>query len=337
MTRPAATSASPSAPRCTRQRPAGAAKVLAFTGKGVSFNANDDPDSLLQSAINDAAGQIVSALNAGAPQDAASRCRVGLSRAATTATAAPSCSVSCWPPPSASPSRSSHHSSSSKLDRHDHDDRHRHRHRRPAQLRPPVSAAAAAARRPTRLTVGEASIPARPGKRRGGFLAGRSSSRTSTMRPFHRPITSADLPCLTLALRCSWHSLPGAAHAAGRASITLAASPDIIYADGKSTHGHHRHRARRRRQPRRPTDTPVRFTTTLGTLTAGHGRDDIGRRPHFPDQRLLRRAPPRSRPSPSARQRTALRRERPRLSSPKIASRCSPKTPAGFVWTARST
>ena len=45
---------------------AGAAKVLAYTGKGVSFNAGDDQDSLLQSAINDAAGHIVSALNASA-------------------------------------------------------------------------------------------------------------------------------------------------------------------------------------------------------------------------------------------------------------------------------
>lgn len=46
-----------------------AAKVLAFTGKGVSFNPSDDPDSVLQSAINDAAGHVVSALNAGAPVD----------------------------------------------------------------------------------------------------------------------------------------------------------------------------------------------------------------------------------------------------------------------------
>ena len=40
-----------------------AARVLAFTGKGVSFNPSDDQDALLQSAINDVAGQIVSALN----------------------------------------------------------------------------------------------------------------------------------------------------------------------------------------------------------------------------------------------------------------------------------
>ena len=66
--------------------------------------------------------------------------------------------------------------------------------------------------------------------------------------------------CFALAL------LSGAAHAGGRASVTLAPSPDIIYADGKSstvitatvrdgggnlvTNG-----------------TSVRFTTTLGTLT----------------------------------------------------------------------
>lgn len=44
-------------------------KTLGYTGKGVSYNASDDPDNLLQSAINDAAGHVVSALNAGAPQD----------------------------------------------------------------------------------------------------------------------------------------------------------------------------------------------------------------------------------------------------------------------------
>ncbi len=42
----------------------GAVKSLAYTGHGISYNATDDPDSLLQSAINDAAGHIVSALNA---------------------------------------------------------------------------------------------------------------------------------------------------------------------------------------------------------------------------------------------------------------------------------
>ncbi len=46
-----------------------AARVLAFTGKGVSFNPNDDPDALLQSAINDVSGQIVSALNGNLPQE----------------------------------------------------------------------------------------------------------------------------------------------------------------------------------------------------------------------------------------------------------------------------
>ncbi len=44
-------------------------KVLAYTGHGVSFNAADDPNTLLQSAVNDAAGHVVSALNAqAAPQ-----------------------------------------------------------------------------------------------------------------------------------------------------------------------------------------------------------------------------------------------------------------------------
>lgn len=48
----------------------GPVKVLAYTGHGVSYNAADDPDMLLQSAINDAAGHIVSALDAqsGQPQ-----------------------------------------------------------------------------------------------------------------------------------------------------------------------------------------------------------------------------------------------------------------------------
>ena len=47
----------------------GPIKVLAYTGHGVSFNATDDPNTLLQSAINDASGHVVSALNAeAAPQ-----------------------------------------------------------------------------------------------------------------------------------------------------------------------------------------------------------------------------------------------------------------------------
>lgn len=46
-----------------------AARVLAFTGKGVSYSAGDDPDALLQSAINDVAGQVVSALNGSLPQE----------------------------------------------------------------------------------------------------------------------------------------------------------------------------------------------------------------------------------------------------------------------------
>jgi len=41
-------------------------KVLAATGHGISYNVADSPDNLLQSAINDAAGHVVSALNADA-------------------------------------------------------------------------------------------------------------------------------------------------------------------------------------------------------------------------------------------------------------------------------
>jgi len=44
----------------------GTAKSLAYTGHGISYNATDNPDNLLQSAINDVAGHIVSALNADA-------------------------------------------------------------------------------------------------------------------------------------------------------------------------------------------------------------------------------------------------------------------------------
>ena len=39
-------------------------KAFAATGRGVSFNASDSPEALLQSAVNDAAGHIVAALNA---------------------------------------------------------------------------------------------------------------------------------------------------------------------------------------------------------------------------------------------------------------------------------
>ncbi len=45
----------------------GAAKVIGVTGHGVSYNASDDPDSLLQEAVNDVAGHIVSALDSSAP------------------------------------------------------------------------------------------------------------------------------------------------------------------------------------------------------------------------------------------------------------------------------
>lgn len=75
------------------------------------------------------------------------------------------------------------------------------------------------------------------------------------------------LPRFALLL-CLLGSLSAAqlAHAAGQASISLAAAPDIIYADGRSTTvvtatvqdsgGHSA-----------PDGTSVRFTTTLGTLT----------------------------------------------------------------------
>ncbi len=39
-------------------------KSLAYTGHGISYNATDDPAALLQSAVNDVAGHVVSALNA---------------------------------------------------------------------------------------------------------------------------------------------------------------------------------------------------------------------------------------------------------------------------------
>ena len=41
-----------------------AVKALAYTGRGISYNTTDDPAALLQSAINDASGHVVSALNA---------------------------------------------------------------------------------------------------------------------------------------------------------------------------------------------------------------------------------------------------------------------------------
>ncbi len=41
----------------------GPVKVMAYTGHGNSYNPTDDPNLLLQSAINDASGHVVSALN----------------------------------------------------------------------------------------------------------------------------------------------------------------------------------------------------------------------------------------------------------------------------------
>ena len=43
-------------------------KSLAYTGHGISYNATDDPQALLQSAVNDVAGHVVSALNASSAQ-----------------------------------------------------------------------------------------------------------------------------------------------------------------------------------------------------------------------------------------------------------------------------
>ena len=45
-----------------------AVKALAYTGHGVSYSASDDPSALLQSAVNDAAGKVASALNADTAQ-----------------------------------------------------------------------------------------------------------------------------------------------------------------------------------------------------------------------------------------------------------------------------
>ena len=45
-----------------------AVKALAYTGRGISYSVSDDPAALLQSAINDVAGHVVSALNAAVAQ-----------------------------------------------------------------------------------------------------------------------------------------------------------------------------------------------------------------------------------------------------------------------------
>jgi len=45
-----------------------AVKAFAYTGHGISYNTIDDPAALLQSAINDVAGHVVSALNANLAQ-----------------------------------------------------------------------------------------------------------------------------------------------------------------------------------------------------------------------------------------------------------------------------
>ena len=80
--------------------------------------------------------------------------------------------------------------------------------------------------------------------------------RSSTVR-------SALLLMLALTALALW---PAAGRAAGRASVSLAASPDIIYADGKSTTVITA-TVRDGGGSLVANNTPVRFTTTLGTLT----------------------------------------------------------------------
>ncbi len=80
--------------------------------------------------------------------------------------------------------------------------------------------------------------------------------RSSTVR-------SALLLMLALTVLALW---PAAGRAAGRASVSLAASPDIIYADGKSTTVITA-TVRDGGGSLVANNTPVRFTTTLGTLT----------------------------------------------------------------------
>jgi hypothetical protein len=102
-----------------------------------------------------------------------------------------------------------------------------------------------------------------------GFLA-KHPSRTSTMRPSVTQPGAAPLAfLLTLALAGLTLFLtlwPATARAAGRASVTLAATPDIIYADGKSTTVVTA-TVRDGGGSLVANNTPVRFTTTLGTLT----------------------------------------------------------------------
>ena len=86
--------------------------------------------------------------------------------------------------------------------------------------------------------------------------------RPSVMRP---GVVRLTLFLLTLTLAAPAF-FPTRARAAGRASVTLAASPDIIYADGKSTTVITA-TVRDGGGSLVANNTPVRFTTTLGTLT----------------------------------------------------------------------
>ena len=86
--------------------------------------------------------------------------------------------------------------------------------------------------------------------------------RPSVMRPGVVRLTFL-LLILTLAALTLF---PRVARAAGRASVTLTAAPDIIYADGKSTTVITA-TVRDGGGSLVANNTPVRFTTTLGTLT----------------------------------------------------------------------
>lgn len=90
------------------------------------------------------------------------------------------------------------------------------------------------------------------------------------MRPSVRPHVTqigAVRPAFLLTLAVAvLMLLPSAARAAGRASVTLAAAPDIIYADGKST-TIITATVRDGGGSLVANNTPVRFTTNLGTLT----------------------------------------------------------------------
>ena len=86
------------------------------------------------------------------------------------------------------------------------------------------------------------------------------------MRPSVKPPAAVRLMFLLLLALGGLGLLPSAARAAGRASVTLVAAPDIIYADGKSTTVITA-TVRDGSGSIVANNTPVRFTTTQGTLT----------------------------------------------------------------------